>query len=218
VLSHLQYQKPDFIEAKLAAQRAYEEDAYLSVAPDIVWRLYTTSYDLEDFAGAKQWCQEGRTRFPVNPRFVECRLWLMTAPGTEPEIGFAWSLLDSLRQRMPDERWEVERRSAELVVAAVIARAASRDSGQRLQLADSAQRVLQRAKPTRAEDPDGELLGTEAFVRTLLGQKDEVFRVLKEYFALNPGHRALFAKGNSWWWRALKDDPRFSELVGHGTR
>ena len=55
-------------------------------------------------------------------------------------------------------------------------------------------------------------------MRLLLNEKEEVFRLLKEYFALNPEHRALFAKGNSWWWRPLKDDPRFSELVGHSTR
>ena len=218
VLSHLQYQKPDFIEAKLAAQRAYEEDAYLSVAPDIVWRLYTTSYDLEDFAGAEQWCQEGRTRFPGNPRFVECRLWLMTTPSADTDIGFAWNLLDSLHLRVPDERWEAERRNAELIVAAVIARSASGDSGQRVRLADSAQNVLRRARPTREDDPDGELLGTQAFVQTILGEKDQAFRLLKEYFALNPGHRALFAKGNSWWWRPLKGDPQFSELVGHQPR
>jgi tetratricopeptide (TPR) repeat protein len=216
VLSHLHYQKPDFTEAKLAAQRAYEEDAYLSAAPDIVWRLYTTSYDLEDFAGADQWCREGRARFPQNARFAECRLWLLTARGTDPDIALAWSLVDSIGQRTPDEQWEHgARKGAELVVAAVIARAAAGDSGRRALLADSARKVLVRARPSREEDPEGELIGTEAFVRTLLVEKDEAFRLLKEYFALNPGHRALFAKGNSWWWRTLKDDPRFSELVGH---
>jgi TolB-like protein len=216
VLSHLHYQKPDFTEAKLAAQRAYEEDAYLNVAHEIVWRLYTTSYDLEDFAGADQWCREGRLRFPQNARFAECRLWLLTARGTDPDITLAWSLVDSLGRRTPDEQWEHgARKSAELVVAAVIARAAASDSGRRALLADSARRVLLRARPTREEDPEGESLGTEAFVRTLLGEKDDAFRLLKEYFALNPGHRALFAKGNSWWWRPLKDDPRFTELVGH---
>jgi eukaryotic-like serine/threonine-protein kinase len=216
VLSHLHYQKPDFTEAKLAAQRAYEEDAYLSAAPDIVWRLYTTSYDLEDFAGADQWCRKGRERFPQNARFVECRLWLLTARGSDPDIALAWSLVDSIGQRTPDEQWEHgAKKSAELVVAAVIARAAGVDSGRRTLLADSARQVLRRSKPTREEDPEGELIGTEAFAQTLLGDKDEVFRLLKEYFALNPGHRALFAKGNSWWWRPLKDDPRFAELVGH---
>jgi hypothetical protein len=104
-LSHLQYQKPDFTEAKLAAQRAYEEDAYLATAPDIVWRLYTTSYDLDDFAGAAQWCAEGGKRFAANPRFMECRLWLITAPTARPEIDHAWSLIDSVDQKSPAQQW-----------------------------------------------------------------------------------------------------------------
>ena len=149
VLSHLQYQKPDFTEAKLAAQRAYEEDAYLSAAPDIVWRLYTTSYDLEDFAGAEQWCREGGARFPANSRFVECRLWLLTTRGTDPDIGYAWSLVDSLRLRTPEDAWDGARKSAELVVAAVIARAAAADDGRRALLSDSAHQVLRRARLTR---------------------------------------------------------------------
>ena len=49
VLSHLYYQYNDVVSAKLAARRAYEEDAYLSDADVIVWRLFTSSYDLELF-------------------------------------------------------------------------------------------------------------------------------------------------------------------------
>lgn len=216
-LSHLQYQKPDFTEAKLAAQRAYEEDAYLSAAPDIVWRLYTTSYDLEDVAGASQWCAEGGRRFPSNPRFVECRIWVMTSRGIDPDIGKAWSLVDSLRKMVTADEWESLRRESMIAAAAVIARAAGNDSARRPALADSTRRVLRRAEAAPGEDPSGELLGMQAFVRTLLGDRDEAFRLLKQYFTRNPGHRALFARGNSWWWRPLKDDPRFAELVGFQT-
>jgi serine/threonine-protein kinase len=217
-LSHLQYQKPDFTEAKLAAQRAYEEDAYLSAAPDIVWRLYTTSYDLEDFAGAAQWCAEGGRRFPANPRFVECQIWLMTAPGRAPDVGRAWKLVDSLHGMLPSEESKARRRELQVTAAGVIARAAGTDTAMRAGLADSARRVLLRSRASPEEDPEGELMGTEAFVRTLLGDKEEAFRLLKQYFALNPVHRALFAKANSWWWRPLKDDPRFADLVGFQPR
>ncbi len=214
-LSHLQLQKPDFTEAKLAAQRAYEEDAYLSAAPEIVWRLYTTSYDLEDFAGATHWCGVGRGRFPANPRFTECRIWLMTAQGANADIGRAWQLADSLTQLAPAEEAAARRRELALMVAGVIARAAKAGGAGSAGLGDSARRVLQRSHPSRAEDPEGELLGTEAFVRILLGDTDEALRLLKEYFTVNPGHRALFAKSTSWWWRPLRDDPRFADLVGH---
>jgi len=213
-LSHLQYQKPDFTEAKLAAQRAYEEDAYLATAPDIVWRLYTTSYDLEDFAGATQWCAEGGKRFAANPRFTECRLWLITAPTARPEIDHAWALIDSVHRKSPEQKWDWEERQLRLVVAAVIARAAKSDSARRTELADSARRVAARAHATRAQDPEGELLGTEALVYVLLGDKPAAFQALKSYFAINPSHRALFAKTNSWWWRDLRADPRYADLVG----
>lgn len=217
-LSHLEYQKPDLTEAKLAAQRAYEEDAFLTVAPDIVWRLYTTSYDLEDFAGAAQWCAEGRRRFPANARFVDCRIWLMTAPGARPDIPLAWRLVDSSAVRLPPDRRKVHRSEMEIVVAGAIARAASTDTANRAAFADSARRVIARARPTRSEDPSGDLVGDEAFVDVVLGDKTAAFQKLKEYFTINPSHRALLARGNSWWWRPLRDDPRFAELVGYKTQ
>jgi len=212
-LSHLQYQKPDFTEAKLAAQRAYEEDAYLSAAPDIVWRLYTTSYDLEDFPAATQWCDVGRSRFRDNPRFLECRLWLMTAASGRPDIPRAWHLVDSLQHMTPAEEWPSRGREMQFAVAASIARAAMQDRA--ASLADSARRVAKRAHASRKIDPDGELLGMEAFVHVVLNDKAEAIRLLKEYFAINPSHRAAFARANSWWWRPLRDDPAFAELVGY---
>ncbi|HEY6828093.1 MAG TPA: serine/threonine-protein kinase, partial [Gemmatimonadaceae bacterium] len=170
-LSHLQTQKPDATEAKLDAQRAYEEDAYLTTAPDIVWRLYTTSYDLEDFAGAEQWCTEGRRRFPSNPHFTECRLWLMTPPTARPDINRGWALIDSLHRLWPGDNWAWKERQMKMVVAAAITRAATVDSAQRATLADSARRVVARARATPAQDPEGELLGMEALVDVFLGDK-----------------------------------------------
>jgi hypothetical protein len=55
----------------------------------------------------------------------------------------------------------------------------------------------------------------EAFVHVVLNDKAEAIRLLKEYFAINPSHRAAFARANSWWWRPLRDDPAFAELVGY---
>src|SRR5262245_13715212 len=213
VLSHLNYQKPDFTEAKITAQRAYEEDAYLAAAPDIVWRLYTTSYDSEDFLGANQWCAEGRQRFTSNPRFIECQIWVMTAPAARPDIPRAWSLLDSLKPLPPPAQWAARHRELQLAVAAAIARAASAPGADRTRLADSARRVAERTRTTRAEDPEGEQLGQEALVHVVLGDNAAAIRLLKEYLALNPTHRSAFSKGNSWWCRPLRDDQNFSALL-----
>ena len=124
-LSHLHYQKPDFTEAKLAAQRAYEEDVYLSAAPDIVWRLYSTMGD-----AARRIADGGRR----GDRAGLCRRQdpAVAARGQHP-----------LRPPAGISRLD-------------------------------------------GQDPEGELLGTEAFVRVLLGDTDEAFRLLKPYFTIVP--------------------------------
>jgi serine/threonine-protein kinase len=203
-LSHLHFQKPDFIEAKLAAVRAYEEDAYLTVAPDVLWRLYTTSYELEQ-PDAERWCREGRTRFPRNPRFVQCQLWLMTSRLKAPDVDEAWRLHAQLRELTPAPEWPFNGRMAQFGVAAVTARAG---------LADSARRVADRARAGTDVDPERELMSFEAFVHVVLGDRDRALRVLKEYLTTHPEHRAGLARSQSWWWRDLRDDPRFRELVG----
>ena len=60
-------------------------------------------------------------------------------------------------------------------------------------------------------DPDGELLLFEARMRTLLGDNDEAIELLKRYEAAHPGH---FGRGRTlgWWWRDLRNDPRYQEL------
>jgi tetratricopeptide (TPR) repeat protein len=205
MLSLLNYQKPDFVEAKIDAQRAYEADAYLSVADQILWRLYTTSYDLEQFADAQRWCEEGRRRFPENLRFVECQLWLMTSSAKPPDATLAWELLDQVVKLTPAQLREYVRLESQSAVAAVLARAGLRDS---------ARHVLARSRGGPDVDPEAELLSYQAFAYLLLGDRDQALRLLKEQIAANPAHRAGLARSVHWWWRDLRDDPRFKSLVG----
>jgi serine/threonine-protein kinase len=208
VLSSLASNNSDPVEAAIAARRAYEEDAYLSAAPDIVWRLYNTAYDNLQFADASHWCSEGQSRFPSNPRFVQCRLWLLTMPGTKPDIGQAWALVGALRKLTPESEWPFEGREAPMLVAAALARAG---------LADSARRVLERSRGDATIDPSRDLLIDEAVVRTILADKTEALRLLKVYLVANPDHRKGMAETQSWWWRDLKNDPRYREMVGTGS-
>ena len=83
-------------------------------------------------------------------------------------------------------------------------------------LADSARRVLVRARADQTIDPRGELMGYEAFVRTMLGDKKEAVDLLQRYLTEHPDHRRGFAKVNAWWWRDLQNDPRFKTLVAAG--
>jgi len=202
-LSHLYYQTEDVPAAVLAARRAYEEDAYLTVASDVLWRLFIGSYDLEQFTQAKRWCDEGGARFPRFYRFAECRLWLMTTDAAEPNVSDAWRLYAEIGAVTPPPLKPFEMHHAAMIVGAIIARV-----GQ----ADSARHVLVAARGDAKLDPQRELVAEEAFARTLLGEQGEAIELLKQYVAANPAH--MFKRGGdiSWWWRDLRKDPRFSQL------
>ena len=62
-LSHLYNHTKGPADAKLAARRAYEEDAYLSNIDVVIDRLFYSNYDLAQFEEARQWCDEGQRRF-----------------------------------------------------------------------------------------------------------------------------------------------------------
>jgi serine/threonine-protein kinase len=205
VLSTLYANKPDPAQAAFAARQAYKTDAYLAAAPDIVWRLYNTAYDNEQAFDAAHWCTEGQKRFPTNPRFVQCQLWLFTMPGTTPDVLRAWNLVGALRKVTPDSDWPFAGREAQMLVAAALARA---------NLKDSARHVLEKARGNPAIDPSRDLIIDEAVVRTILGDKAEAIRLLKAYLVANPDHRAGMAETQSWWWRELKTDPAYREMVG----
>lgn len=206
-LSQLYNQKDDFISAKVAASRAYEEDAYLSGADRVLWRLYATSYDLEQFADGVKWCDEGSRRFPENPSFVRCRLWLYTTNAKQANPTEAWRDFDRLKQLTPAKLWQFREHEGKILVAAALARAGQQDS---------ARRLLVSARAGPGVDPEGALLSFEAFVRTLFNDPrdtDEAFKLLRRYMSTNAAHRQGFAESQSWWWKPLKADPRFAELI-----
>jgi tetratricopeptide (TPR) repeat protein len=208
VLSQIQYQKgANPIEAYNLAQRAYEADAYLNAAPQILWGLYSTSYDLGQFPNAKTWCDEAEKRFPKQVVAARCQLWIMTTKAVRPEPAEAWRRAAAYEAVVPPHEKEYYKREGQIVVAAVLARAG---------LADSARHVLVRARADRTVDPRGELMGYEAFVRALLGERKEAIDILARYLTDHPEHRRGFAKANPWWWQDLQSDPRFQTLIAAG--
>jgi serine/threonine-protein kinase len=205
-LSHLYYQYDDVAAAVLAARRAYEADAYLSVATEILSRLFLGSLDLEQFSQAERWCNELTRRFARDYRSADCRLTLMTTPAFAPDVRQAWQLVAAIDSLTPAARRPFVGSKARLMAGGVIAR-----SG----LADSARQVLDRAHAalTPAVDPGQELLGVEAYQRILLGDRDQAIALVQRYAAANPGH---FERGKDigWWYRDLRNDPRFKALIG----
>ena len=202
-LSHLYYQT-DVSAAVLAARKAYEQDAYLAVARDLLWRLFIGSYDLEQFTQATRWCEEGIRRFPTYYRSTECQLWLMTTDAVDPNPGEAWRLYARIDTVTPGPVRDFELHYTKTIVGVVLARAG---------LADSARHVLASARADARLDPGHDLLALEAFGHTLLGDRGEAIDLLKRYVAANPTH--AFKKGGdiSWWWRDLRTDPRFAALL-----
>jgi class 3 adenylate cyclase/TolB-like protein len=205
ILSVVHSQKPDLIEAKIAAQRAYEEDAFLRAAESILWRLYATSYDLEQFPDAVQYCEEGRRRFPNSPGFYECELWLLATRALEPDVDRAWELLNKMNELGPPEGGEFKALTGRIVVGGVLARAG---------LPDSANAVWLASRGDPEVDPARELLGYEAVFRLQNGQEEEAMRLVKTYLTASPEHRAGWRWTSHWWWRGLQDNPEFQMLMG----
>ena len=202
-LSSLYYQTKDVQGAALAARRAYEEDAYLTNAADILTRLFHSSYDLDQQRQAQRWCLEGMRRFPRDFRFFQCQLYMMTRLET-PDVARAWRVLASLDSLTPPPQRTILHLRNQMLVAAVIARAGLRDSSHH---------VIERSRTTAEVDPEQAQLAYEAFVLTLLGEQDEAIRLLQRYVAANPEHSFRVGGDISWWWRDLQKHAGFQALV-----
>jgi eukaryotic-like serine/threonine-protein kinase len=207
-LSHLIPNKPggSTAEAKLAALRAYDADPYLANANVIVWRLFALSYDLDDALEAKHWCDEGQQRFPGDVRFAECQLWYLGLKGASPDVAAAWRAYDAFVTRSPASLRPFNQLKGRMFMALVLARAG---------LVDSARSLAEHSRGDATVDPNRELAYYEAVLRTVLGDRDEAFRLLSTYLASNPKERESFAKDEeSWELKPLRSDPRWAVLVG----
>jgi TolB-like protein len=207
LLSLLYSEQADNTEAKLAARRALEADEFLQDADGVYFRLYATSYDLEQFRDATQYCDEGMRRFPRHVLFRECRLWLLAAPSAQapdPDPEEAWDTLERYLELVPSRVRDYYRLRGQILVAGTLGRA---------ELTDSADAVLRRSRATPDMDPEMELMGVEALIRLHMGQEEEALDLLKTYLTLNPQHREGWQWTAHWWWRPLKDNPEFRALV-----
>ncbi len=190
--------------ANAAAFNAYKADAYLSSAKTILKSLFSTSYNLESFPEAMQWCDEGRRRFSLEPYFVQCRLMMYVSKFSPPDVDSAWIYAQRYGALFPATTRTVARKKADVFVAGAIVRAG---------LADSARRVLLRSRATPQEDPRHAVEGYEVIVRVMLNEQDEAVRLIENYLTVNPEHRKGFAARTVWWWRDLQGNPKFQRLI-----
>ena len=204
-LSHLLINKPAVGEAKLAALRAYEADPYLSNANVTLWRLFTTSYDLEDAIEAKKWCDEGRVRFPKDYRFPECQLWLYQMKAIKPDIPQAWDALKQYVELSPPSMRPFNQLMGQMRVAIALAKAG---------LKDSARSVARRSEGDPTIDSNRNLAELATYVYAAVGDKDEALKQLSVYIAANPDMRAAMQKETPWYFRDLSEDPGYKSLIG----
>jgi len=190
----------------MSARQAYEADAYLDVADDVLWRLFMASLDSELLPQARNWCSTGFQRFPDDYRFSECKLWELTFPTVTPDPDEAWRLLEKTVELTPEPRRVMEGHRSLMIVAAVLAHAEE---------PDSARSVLLQAQAGGDVDLDNELPYLEAMVRTVLTDYDEAVALLATYFGgADTGSGGDLADwANHWWWNDLRGHEGFQRLL-----
>ena len=207
LLSHLLLRRSATAQGKLAALQAWEADEYLTEASGVVWRLYAASLDLEDAAEAARWCGEGQRRFPNDPFFTECRISLYAIRGLKPDVPALWALVDQYARMFPENQQEYRRKRAQILLSMALANAGLRDS---------ARSVALHARGDPTVDPTNDLVYLEVAARNVMGDREEALQLLGRYLATNPQDRESLARDETWFFRGLRDDPRFKALVGTG--
>ncbi|MCG6990221.1 MAG: hypothetical protein LJF06_18930 [Gemmatimonadetes bacterium] len=205
MLSFALYGSGDRVGVVLNARRALEEDAYLRDADRIYDRLVYADYDLGEFNDARSWCDRGHERFPQNYRFVECKLWLMAAPGSAANVDSAWTLLDRLDSLAPEPLRPYKHGVGQIMLAGVL-----RNSG----LADSASSVLSRVDHSDKVDVQRNLYEYQAAILATTGTPDTTGAIaaLRRWVAMTPGS-TLGKEGDlHWWWKNLRNLPEFQQF------
>jgi Carboxypeptidase regulatory-like domain len=170
---------------------------------DQIHMLFRTHYDLGQFSEAQRWCGEGARRSPGDYRFTQCRLWMMITAIRHPDIDAAWELAGHVESLAPEGLQAYYTRESRMIVGGVIARAG---------LADSANSVLNRARADDHIDPSRTLMRVEAVMRIFGREYDRALDLLEEYRRIHPDYSFEVEGELHWFWRPLRNDPRFQAL------
>ncbi len=184
-LSMLYESQARFADARRAALRALDADAYLEDADQIVVRLFQASFELEDDDEAGHWCDEIRRRLPGKWPSAYCDLLLLGwRDDGSADARKALYILETFGARDRAELRNAMRPRLTILAATTIAR-----SG------DTA-RAEQMVRAARAAAPhDRELAQFEAGYRVSMKEFNRGRQLLAEYFERNPNVRARLENG-----------------------
>lgn len=209
-LSHLLINRGELAEAKLNALQAYVSDPFLENSHLTLWRIFQSSWGLQDAVEARRYCEEGVRRFASDFRFRQCQLMLSALPAMRPDVDTLWKLLDEFAALSPAQVREINRRRGLMYMSMALVRAG---------LPDSARSVARSARAGTDLDPLRELAQLESITQTWLGDVNEAVRLLSLYMSANPGalegYRADAERRElPWYYQSLIDEPAFRSLVG----
>lgn len=197
LLSAVLFSEGRYEEARTAAKRALESDAYLTDADEIANRLFTASFEVGDDVEAGHWCDEVRRRQANQWPAAHCDLTLLGWSSTgKPDPRKALLILENSGSEDPAPVRQNMRPHLMILTAAVLARAGS---------ADSANVMLARARASAPHNSD--LIYLEAGVRVLMNERERALGLLREYWKINPSSKARIANGRMF--RPLRDDAEF---------
>jgi DNA-binding SARP family transcriptional activator/TolB-like protein len=192
-LSQLYRARGYLTAADVAARRAKEEDAFLSVADVGAERLYRVALAFARYDQAREWCHTGRRDFPLDYRFLECALTLLARDReSHASPDSALRVLRALDALDPPEKARAAGRPytppyRQMMLAAVLARAGK---------SDSARAVMARALEGIGNDPSlrSSWFYDAAFVHLLLEDPRRSAALLDSFTAAHPTLRGSIAR------------------------
>ena len=199
-LSQLLRRKNAHAEAKQAARRALQADAFLQISSEGLFQMFHTALTLEEHEEANEWCLALAERHPQALRRAQCELMLLaTSPAVRPSPARAWALADSMVAFGAEPDSAINREWATLYVVKTLVRAGR---------VDSARVTLDRLMP--AGTPSWANYDV-AHVHLMLGDEAQALELLELYAAENAAAAGSLA--HDWWFARLHGDPRFERLA-----
>jgi DNA-binding SARP family transcriptional activator/TolB-like protein len=174
VLSALHFDRGDFPAANFAARRAYRADPYLENAVETVVRLFDTSLEIGDAAGARHWCEEiarlGSQSWMPQHCVLEQMAWYGPPGGVDADS--VRRLIEFTRTRPGAERASAE---LEMLGAVILARMES----------PAALDAVRAAREMGRAD-DAHLVALEAWAHVVLGDHAAAAALLAQAAAMAP--------------------------------